>query len=76
MIRVPERLVRYSIIAAHGAMASLKSYKPNVDAKLQALADRAADKLHDIINTLHDYEEAHIDHATETASRTYSEGQA
>ena len=65
------RAVRYSIIAAHGLMVSLRSYVPNVDVKLQAAADRAADRLHDIINQLHDYEEARIDQET-TTDRAYS----
>ena len=65
------RAVRYSIIAAHGLMASVRAYEPNVDAKLQAAADRAYLKLHDIINQLHDYEEARIDQET-TTDRAYS----
>ena len=75
-MRVPERLVRYAIIAAHGAMASLRAYEPNVDAKLQAAADRAAHMLPVLINNLHDYEEAYIDKASEEESRAYSKGQA
>lgn len=51
------RAVRYSIIAAHGLMVSLRGYTPNVDIQLQLQADLAADKLEDLINCLHDYEE-------------------
>jgi hypothetical protein len=52
-------------------MTSLKAYQPDVDAKLQAAADMAADTLHDIINDLHDYEEASID-GPEEEDRAYS----
>ena len=71
---IAHRAIRYSIIAAHGLMMSLRNYVPNVDVKLQATADRVADRLHDIINQLHDYEEARCDQATEEESRAYSQG--
>ena len=70
------RAVRYSIIAAHGLMASARAYEPNVDAKLQVAADRAADMLHDLINDLHDYEEARIDGPQEEEDGAYSASKA
>ena len=73
---ISSRAVRYSIIAAHGLMVSLRSYVPNADAKLQAAADRAADMLHDFINDLHDYEEARIDQETDRESGACSEAKA
>ena len=73
---ISHRAVRYAIIAAHGLMVSLRSYVPNADAKLQAAADRAADMLHDLINDLHDYEEARIDQDNQEEDRAYPQDQA
>ena len=75
VVRVPTRLVRYGIHAAHALSTAVMSYQPNVDAKLQAAADRAYVRLHNLINYLHEYEEAHIDGATEEENRAYSQAQ-